>query len=143
MSLPNSRKGRIHITETRAFAKSKFPLEDLSLGLTVNVVVLGMAGDRGGLLDLTLTSSAGIDDDDDNDDENVNENAKNRDDFADKISLKRPTIQTLEAGQSIDAYVISVLPDGVKVSIRPEISAFVPLIETASCLLYTSPSPRD
>ena len=49
------------------------------------------------------------------------ENAKNRDDFADKISLKRPTIQTLEAGQSIDAYVISVLPDGVKVSIRPEI----------------------
>ena len=134
VSLPNSRKGRIHITETRAFAKSKFPLEDLSLGLTVNVVVLGMAGDRGGLLDLTLTSSAGIDDDDDNDDENVNENAKNRDDFADKISLKRPTIQTLEAGQSIDAYVISVLPDGVKVSIRPEISAFVPLIETASSI---------
>ena len=73
VSLPNSRKGRIHITETRAFAKSKFPLEDLSLGLTVDVVVLGMAGDRGGLLDLTLTSSAGIDDDGDNGDENVNE----------------------------------------------------------------------
>ena len=62
-------------------------------------------------------------------------NAKNRDDFADKISLKRPTLQTLEAGQSINAYVISVLPDGVKVSIRPEISAFVPLIETASSII--------
>ena len=131
VSLPNSKKGRIHITETGAFAKSKFPLEELSLGLTVNVAVLGMAGDRGGLLDLTLRSSA----DEDKDDENVNKNAKNgNDDFDATASLKRPTLQTLEVGQSIHAYVISVLPDGVKVCIRPEITAFVPLIETASSI---------
>ena len=131
VSLPNSKKGRIHITETGVLAKSKFPLEELSLGSTVNVAVLGMAGDRGGLLDLTLMSTV----DEDEDDENVNKNAKNgEDNFDEKLSLKRPTLQTLEAGQSIHAYVISVLPDGVKVSIRPEITAFVPLIETASSL---------
>ena len=71
--------------------------------------------------------------DEDKDDENVNKNAKNgNDDFDAKASLKRPTLQTLEVGQSIYAYVISVLPDGVKVCIRPEITAFVPLIETGA-----------
>ena len=50
----------------------------------MNVAVLGMAGDRGGLLDLTLRSSA----DEDKDDEHGDEDNEDEDDGP-KIQAKK------------------------------------------------------
>ena len=100
IALPNNARGRLYISEFSPDEDA--PLESVSVGSKVEATVLGLAGDRGGLLDLSM---------------------RRREAFSlDQVSV----------GDEIDAYVVAVAHDGLKVTVAPGITTFIPTIETSS-----------
>ena len=99
VALPNNARGRIYISEFST--EDDKPLESIKVGSSIEATVLGLAGDRGGLLDL---------------------------------SMRRESAYSLDAaadGDSIDAYITTVTNEGLKVTIAPGITTFIPAIETS------------
>lgn len=99
VALPNNARGRLYVSEFDP--EEENPLASASVGSTVEVTVLGLAGDRGGLLDLSMHRHTAFQMDD------------------------------VTAGDSINAYVVAITHDGLKVTIAPGITSFIPAIETS------------
>ena len=100
VALPNNARGRLYISEFSPDEDA--PLESVSVGSKVEATVLGLAGDRGGLLDLSM---------------------RRREAFS---------LDHVSVGDEIDAYVVAVAHDGLKVTVAPGVTTFVPTIETSS-----------
>ena len=99
VALPNNARGRLYVSEFDPVEEN--PLASVSVGSTVEVTVLGLAGDRGGLLDLSMHRQTAF------------------------------HFDSMTVGDSVNAYVISITHDGLKVTIAPGITSFIPSIETS------------
>ena len=99
VALPNNARGRLYISEFSPGEDT--PLESISVGSTVEATVMGLAGDRGGLLDLSMHRKSAF------------------------------VLEDVSVGDDVSAYVVSVTDDGIKVTIAPGITSFIPKIETS------------
>ena len=99
VALPNNARGRLYISEFSPGEDT--PMESISVGSTVEATVMGLAGDRGGLLDLSMHRKSAF------------------------------ALEDVSVGDDVSAYVVSVEHDGIKVTIAPGITSFIPKIETS------------
>ena len=100
VALPNNARGRLYISEFGP--EVDHPLDSISVGSTIEATVLGLAGDRGGLLDLSMHRDQPF------------------------------SLDAVSVGDDVSAFVLSVSSEGLKVTVAPGITSFIPKIETAS-----------
>ena len=99
VALPNNARGRLYISEFDLTEEK--PLASVSVGSTIEATVLGLAGERGGLLDLSVHRKSAF------------------------------SLDGVSVGDSLNAYVLSITQDGLKVTVAAGVTSFIPKIETS------------
>jgi rRNA biogenesis protein RRP5 len=129
LTLPGGRRGRLHATEATGGGGADaggFPLRNVAVGAVIAVVVIGSAGERGSMLELTARrtpkearaiAAAATD-------------AGGADGGGTGIAGVA-ALATLDEGDVVDGVVTAVSSDTLAVSIAPGLTARVPRIETA------------